>query len=521
MRIAVLSTLSDGGAAAAARRITAALALAGHECSLFALETSGGAFLPLANIQEDDGTSFWTQTSFTRWGALSNPQATSQGAELFSDTFVNLHPFAPLPEALLNADAVHMHWMAGMLFSPGLLQAIQGKKVVWTLHDMNAFTGGCHYHPTCRNFETQCAYCPLLVRSGPDDASAKGMNLKRALYPHLDVSVVTPSEWLASEARCSSLLRAQPVTAIPNCIDTTVFKPGDRNVLRKSLGIQDDSLVLLLGSEYLGNPRKNAHAAVEALRIVAERDPDMRIEMLAFGRDSLPEIPFPVHRLGYVADEALLSDAYSAADLFMHPSILDNLPNTLCEAQCCGTPVISFDAGGCAETMVPGKTGFLVREKTAAALADALAKIYRERESLRPMREAARNFAVKRFAQDVVAEAYNRVFDAAPTASGFADDRALQLELSCNQMASLAASVQEGFVRAAALETRIAAAIGRLQIYAESVENRLQTNAESVEKRLVTLDARIAGQEERLCLLRESLRHPLRWLWRKIRGKFF
>lgn len=512
MRIAVLSTLSNGGAAAAARRITAALALAGHECSLFALETTGGAFLPLANIQEDGGTSFWTQTSFTRWGALSNPQATSQGAELFSDTFVNLHPFAPLPEALLNADAVHMHWMAGMLFSPGLLQAIQGKKVVWTLHDMNAFTGGCHYHPTCRNFETQCAYCPLLVRSGPDDASAKGMNLKRALYPHLDVSVVTPSEWLASEARCSSLLRAQPIFAIPNCIDTGVFKPGDRAALRKSLGIHDDSLVLLLGSENLGNPRKNAHAAVEALRILAGRNPDMRIEMLAFGWDSLPEIPFPVHRLGFVADEALLSDAYSAADLFMHPSILDNLPNTLCEAQCCGTPVISFDAGGCAETMVPGKTGFLVREKTAAALADTLAKIYREKESLRLMRKAARDFAVKRFAQDVVAEAYTRVFDTAPTASGFADDRALQLELSCNQMASLAVCVQESFVRAAGVEKR-------LQTYAEGIEKHLQTYAESIEKRLFTLDACIAGQEARLCLLSESLRHPLRWLWRKIRKK--
>lgn len=492
MRIAVLSTLSGGGAAAATRRITAALALAGHECSLFTLETAGGAFIPLANVQEDSGAPFWTQTSSTRWGALSNPQAISQGAELFSDTFVNLHSFTPLPEALRNADAVHMHWMAGMLFSPGLLKAIQGKKVVWTLHDMNAFTGGCHYHPTCRNFVTQCAHCPLLLHSGPDDASAKGMNLKRALYPHLGLSIVTPSEWLANEARCSSLLRAQPVIAIPNCIDTAVFKPGNRNALRKSFGIQDDYLVLLLGSEHLGNPRKNADVAIEALRILAGRDPDMRIELLAFGGGSLPAIPFPVHPLGHVADEALLSDVYSAADLFMHPSISDNLPNTLCEAQCCGTPVISFDAGGCAETMVPGKTGFLVREKTAAALADTLEKIYREKESLRPMREAARSFAVKRFAQDVVAEAYTRVFDTAPTSSGFADDLALQFDLSCNQMASLAACVQESFVRAA-----------------------------GIEEHLRTLEACIARQEAQLCLLRESIRHPLRWVWQRIRKKFF
>jgi Glycosyltransferase len=496
MRIAVLSTLASGGAAIAAERITLALTAAGHDCSFFTVESSGKLrMISLADNAAHADSVFWVPALFRRWTTLTSPEALRDGGtELFSDQTIGLHAWNPFPKAIHEAEIIHLHWMAGMLFSPSLLAACRGKKIVWTLHDMNAISGGCHYHISCRQFETGCSLCPLLRDSGPDDASARCFRLKQALYSVLAPTIVTPSEWLAAEVQTSALLGQRSLYTIPNCIDTTVFRPGGREEFRRRLGIAADTFVIIVGAEYLGNPRKNTRMISEALELLARRGDAMCIEILTFGGGEFPHAAFPVHALGHLEDDAALAEAYSAADILVHTTLQDNLPNTLCEAQCCGTPILAFDVGGCAEAMLPGETGFIVKEKTVEALAGILQNIYDRRMELAPMREAARIFAVERFDPGKTAAVYTEVFANTPPSPSLTMDSNLFMELASNQIASLAALFRD-------------------------VQEEQERRFVEMEQYVTSLNDRIASVESHLAQWRQNLRHPLRYLFRKLRNR--
>jgi glycosyltransferase involved in cell wall biosynthesis len=438
MRIAVLSTLpATGGAGGAAWRLTHALTNFGHECSFFILQGSSNPLhIPLLH---NDGV-LLLPALFSHWNALVVPEAMAATAtDLFSDTITALHASHSLPKAIHEAEVIHLHWVAGILFSPALLSLMTDKKIIWTLHDTNAFTGGCHYTGTCRSFQSQCRDCRLLKKPSNNDASAKSFLLKERLYPLLNPSIVTPSTWLAEEVKNSALLKKYPVTTIPNPLDLKIFQPPlNRQTLRRKLGLPENAFVILSGCESLGNFRKNTKAFYEALALISEQVNNLPLVVMLYGHGHPPRLAFPVHHFGYVSNEVAMAELYGAADLFVHTSLQDNLPLTLCEAQACGTPTLSFDVGGCPETMLPGETGFLVAETTSQALAEKLRAIITARDSLYGMREAVRTFAEKQFDPAIVATAYTKVFEKTKTAPGLKTNDALYDELLQNQTASLA-----------------------------------------------------------------------------------
>lgn len=442
MRIAVFSTLASGGAGIAAWRLTRALSDFGHECSFFVLESSGN---PLQVPLLDNDDAFWVPSLFRQWSALTTPEVLSAHAtELFSDTLTGLHVPSLLLKDIRDAELIHLHWVAGMLFSPALLSAVAGKKVIWTLHDENAFTGGCHYAGMCLNFKSRCCDCPLLRKPDQGDASARCFDLKKQLYPFLNPSFVAPSVWLAERAKPSALLRNFPVTVIPNSLSAESFQPArNKLALRRKLGLPDDAFIILSGSEHLSNPRKRASLLFEALDFLSEQSFDIPVVLMLYGHGQPPELAFPIHHFGYVADEAIMVDLYGAADIFVHTSLQDNLPLSLCEAQACGTPTLCFDVGGCSETMIPEKTGFLVVEATKQALAEKLGTIIKNRDSLEGMSKAARAFAAERFNPATVAAAYMELFENAQPAPGLKANDPIFSELLQNQIGSLASFLQE------------------------------------------------------------------------------
>jgi len=437
MRIAVLSTLpAIGGAGSAAWRLTRALADFGHECSFFILEGPGNSLhIPLI---DKDNTPL-LPALFRHWSDLTTPEAlTANAVELFSDAVTSLNISLPLPEAIHKAEVIHLHWVAGMLFSPALLQAIAGKKVVWTLHDANAFTGGCHYTGACRAFKSHCCNCPLLKKRGANDISARSFHLKEQTYPFINPFIVTPSAWLGKEVKAGALLGKYPVSTIPNPINTESFHPPrDISALRRKLNLPEDAFIILSGCEHLHNPRKNTKALFEALELLSPKAPDLPLTVLLYGYGQSPKCAFPVHHFGYVDNETVMAELYGAADIFIHTSLQDNLPLSLCEAQLCGTPTLCFAIGGCPETMLPGKTGFLVAEITSQALAESLGLIIATRNKLPDMREAARAFAVERFAPNAAAAAYTEVFAKTQAASGLMPDNPLYTVLLQNQITTL------------------------------------------------------------------------------------
>lgn len=310
-------------------------------------------------------------------------------------------------------DVVNLHWVAGFVdyreFFRGLDDHVP---VVWTFHDMNVFTGGCHYDDRCGRFKRSCGACPQLGSRVEDDLSRRIWRRKRDFFQGLPperLRIVTPSRWLARQVRYSTILGERfQVSVIPYGLDTDDFAPRDRNAAREALGIPRDARVVLFVAQVLNNRRKGFDLLVDALRDLQEI-PDLFLVSLGTGRPALNGL-IPHRHLGVVTQDRLLSLVYSAADVFVIPSIQDNLPATVLESLACGTPVLGFDAGGVPEMVRPRETGALARTGDVRALRSALVELLKNEELIREMAVTCRQLAVDEYALDVQARRYETLY---------------------------------------------------------------------------------------------------------------
>ena len=268
-----------------------------------------------------------------------------------------------------NADIVNLHWVGGFI-DYAILEKI-AKPIVWTLHDMNPFTGGCHYSNGCELFKHSCHSCPQLsgianVDSTASDFSYKNYYLKKTL----NLSIVAPSVWLTNESLISSLFGSREHATIPYGLSTDVFMPGNRKELRDKYGLpHDKKIVLFVSYKSLFIKRKGYRELKDAFANLFTID-TVLLAVGGTGNDSSTNdnlIDF-----GFVEDESQMAELYSIADLFVIPSLEDNLPNTVIESLLCGTPVVGFKTGGIPDMIENGINGALAEEKTAAALRDAI-----------------------------------------------------------------------------------------------------------------------------------------------------
>lgn len=435
MKIVILSTLVEGGAGIAAQEVQRALTLTGHDVSFCSLEKNS-ATTPLAAPDR-----LWKQTSrglselFQHWSNLSTPEKMQAGSsELFSDSLLGFNTLsAQAAKLIAEADVISLQWMAGIWPSPTLLQALAGKKVVITLHDMAPMTGGCHYHLTCRNFEKQCGNCPCLPAPAPFDLSHQTWIFKNRVYKYLNPSIITPSRWMSNIARKSSLLGAYPVHTAIHSQNLELFKPLSENhrmELRAQHGFSKDSLIILAGAQNIENSRKNISILFDALNML--HSAGINFELVLFGHGNHIEQSYPVRSMATLNAESL-RDLYVMADIFIHPSKIDALSLTLCESQCCGTPVMSFDAGGTLDTFADEISGFLVKDMTSQAMADKLIQIAKAPARLHNMRATARSFAEEHFSPQTLAERYLAVFaSAVPAGKSLAQIDGLEAQTAQN-----------------------------------------------------------------------------------------
>jgi glycosyltransferase involved in cell wall biosynthesis len=261
-----------------------------------------------------------------------------------------------------GADLVHLHWIGDNFLPIAELARIQ-TPIVWTLHDMWALTGGCHYAGECRSYGDGCGHCPQLREPRKDDLSAKIARQKKGAWQHLPFTVVCPSQWLADCAAHSSLLRDKRIQVIANPIDHDVFKPLDKTVARRAFNLPLNSQLVLFGAfGGTSDPRKGFAKLRAAL---AGLDAESGIELVVFGGEATekPELDFPTHQIGQLRDEHSLSLLYNACDAYVLPALQDNLPNTLMEALACGTPCVAFDTGGVADLVQHQQNGYLAKPK--------------------------------------------------------------------------------------------------------------------------------------------------------------
>ena len=318
---------------------------------------------------------------------------------------------------LKDADLIHLHWVNHGFLSPKFLAALDEleKPMVWTFHDSNAFTGGCHVRYTCENFHQQCGNCPLLRFSGEGDISHQTWKRKQKAYSKLNFHVVAPSIWMASSVKQSSLLGIRSVSVIPNTVEIDIFKPYVKAEAKKILKIAPEKFVIMSGFMPSKNDKhKGTDYLIAALNELASRSEidNSKIELVIFGnRDAknMPEFPFKTTFLGTIQKDAHLAKCYSAADAFILPSLEDNLPNTVMESLACATPVVAFKTGGIPDMVKHLENGYLADYKSSNDLADGIEWLFLHEDSATVQKEARRTI-LSHFAPQIIADKHLELY---------------------------------------------------------------------------------------------------------------
>jgi glycosyltransferase involved in cell wall biosynthesis len=309
-------------------------------------------------------------------------------------------------------DAINLHNLHGGAdwgWGPQLAAVCaEAAPVVWTLHDMWSFTGRCAYSYACEKFRSGCdASCPTpneAPRLAPERIAAAWDERRRLFAAHAGVTAVTPSHWLAAEAR-RGLWAGHRVEVIPYGLPTEVFSPIPRDEARRRLGITTDGPVLLLAAFDLTERRKGAELLPHLWQHVQRRP--LTVLTMGHGRLEIADPRVRVHPLGWIDDDRAKALAFSAADALLHPAPVDNFPNVLLEAFACGTPAIGLPVGGIPEQIRPGVSGWLAADASTEALGRAIDVALDDRADLRG---ACRALAEAEFSVGLQAERYRRLF---------------------------------------------------------------------------------------------------------------
>lgn len=290
--------------------------------------------------------------------------------------------------SVTQADVLNLHNLhTGYINYLFLRPLIRSKPTVLTLHDMWAFTGHCAYSFDCERWRQGCGQCPdkAAYPAVFIDNTRLEHRLKRHVFGEGNLSVVTPSRWLAALAR-DSLLGKHPVECIPNGVDLAVFRPLDKAQCRAILGLPESVMVLCFAAEYLNDTRKGGALLIEALRRLS-KEAKSSLCLLTFGHSMQELQGLGIHtvEMGYLGSDRLKAVVYSAADAFVLPSMADNLPLVLQEAMACGTPLVGFDAGGIPELVRDGVTGRLAAKGDVDSLAAAISQTMEDATTRRAM----------------------------------------------------------------------------------------------------------------------------------------
>jgi glycosyltransferase involved in cell wall biosynthesis len=318
-----------------------------------------------------------------------------------------------LVSQLPACDVIQLHWIADFIDYRSFFAAVN-QPMVWTLHDMNPFTGGCHYDDQCGKWREGCGGCPQLKSGIDDDLSRQIWRRKAEVFKKIaqdQLWIVAPSEWIAGEVKRSPILGKFPLKIIPYGLDTECFAPRDRAYARDVLGVPLGARVILCLGDSLVNKRKGFGLLSQVL-IDLKDLPGLLV--ISVGRDRLPlDVSVPHLQLGFIESERILSLVYSAADILVLTSLQDNLPNTVLESVACGTPVLGFDVGGLRDVIRSG-TGTLVPLGDTRALCAAIEDFFDNPARRMEMSENCQHLA-QQYSLETCARRYMELYRQLPT----------------------------------------------------------------------------------------------------------
>ncbi|MBD3315085.1 MAG: glycosyltransferase, partial [Chitinivibrionales bacterium] len=424
LKIVHISWADFGGAGIAAYRLHRGLVDLGVDSTMLVLHKSHDdptvKVLPtnyrgaiMKSVTQSQSGRALIQRNAKRWMSLVDQYPNrSNRAMLFTDTLADIR--LRYVSEVQEADIVNLHWIAGTVDYPSMPRDLAEKPIVWTLHDMNPFTGGCHYAGECTRYRGSCGICPNLTSTRTRDSSHRIHLSKKEAYRGLGIHVVTPSKWLGECVEASSLMGTFPRSVIPYGLPTDLFKPRESRAFRKQYRLSADHFLILFGAGGTDDERKGFKYLVEAVGMIDPARYGNRPALGIFGNmteNPFTEVPFPVVRFGTIADPERLAAVYSAADVFLMPTTEDNLPNTVLESLSCGTPVVGFRTGGVPDMVEHKRSGYLVPQRDVEGLIKGIDWAFELGATRASVSDYCRNTALQRYALPVQAQAYTTLYE--------------------------------------------------------------------------------------------------------------
>lgn len=322
-------------------------------------------------------------------------------------------------DIIREADILNLHWISRNFLSLKSIKQISkiNKNIVWRLPDMWAFTGGCHCSDTCKKYEEICGQCPFLGSNKVRDLSREILSRKLKVFKDSNITIVTPSNWLAHCVKKSTLFRNHKIEVIPNPVDTEIFKPIEKRKAREILNLPDDKFLFLFAISPGANIEgKGINYLIEALLAINNKFPNLKekIELLVLGIpyfEKINKIPYNIRFLGTIYDDFAISLYYNAADLFVSPSLQEAFGLTFIEAMSCGNPCIAFNYSGPVDIIEHKENGYLAEYKSAEDIARGIGWILEDKNRLIHLGQNAREKVLKNYTYDIIGKKYLKLYE--------------------------------------------------------------------------------------------------------------
>jgi glycosyltransferase involved in cell wall biosynthesis len=406
MKILIVNTSDiQGGAARAAYRLHSALLACGVDSQML-----------VQNKSSDDYTVIAENKKIKKYLANLRPIIDSLPVRFYKDKTKTLFspswlPFGGIVDKIneINPDIVHLHWIAAGMMRIEDIAKIKAP-IVWSLHDMWAFTGGCHYDEECGGYKEICGNCKILGSNKEKDLSRKIFERKQKTFRKKDMTIVGLSRWLNDASNKSTLLKEKNHINLPNPIDTTIFKPFDKAKSRALWNLPRNKKLVLFGAMgATSDPRKGFKELGDAMRNLTSQD----IEFVVFGSSKpkdTPDFGFKTHYLGSLSDDVSLVTLYSAVDVMVVPSLQEAFGQTASESMACATPVVAFGATGLLDIVDHQTNGYLAKPFESEDLAHGIEWVL-DAPNYDELCLNAREKVVKEFDCKIVAEKYVKLYE--------------------------------------------------------------------------------------------------------------
>lgn len=318
----------------------------------------------------------------------------------------------------INPDIVNLHWISGAFMQIESIAKFK-QPLIWTLHDMWVFTGGCHVAKDCQGYTQSCGNCPQLNSSNNWDLSRWVHKRKAKAWQGLidsnNLTLIAPSNWIAECVKSSSLFKNSRVEVIPHGLDTQKYRPIQKTIAREILKLPQDKKLILFGAmEATSDRNKGFHLLQPALHKLSQSGCKENIEVLIFGAsqpENPPELGFKTHYLGHLYDDTSLATVYSAADVMLVPSLQESFGQTASESLACGTPVVAFNATGLKDIVSHQQCGYLAKPYEVDDFVRGISWVLDNEERISKLSYYAREQVESKFTLELQARCYSKLYE--------------------------------------------------------------------------------------------------------------